>query len=171
MPLLTSLPNTLDMTLTGKFIKAKKAKQMGIIDQLVEPLGPGVAQPDVRTLEYLEEVAVNVARGLAKTGVKKTKKQGLMDRVLEFEFVRNFVFKQARAKVIGQTKGLYPAPLKILDVIKTGLEKGRDAGYEAEAQGFAELGMTDESKALINIFHGHTSCKKNRFGNPAHEAK
>ncbi len=54
------------MALTGKFIKAKKAKSMGIVDMLVEPLGPGLAQPDDRTLQYLEEVAVNVARYLQK---------------------------------------------------------------------------------------------------------
>jgi len=171
LPHLTSLPNVLDMALTGKFVKAKKAKSMGIVDMLVEPLGPGVAQPEARTLQYLEEVAVDVARGLVKTGVKRTRKQGLVDRIMEYDFVRNYIFKQARAKVIGTTKGLYPAPLKILDVIKTGLEKGKEAGYEAEAQGFADLGMTSESKALINIFQGHTNCKKNRFGNPAHEAK
>ncbi len=57
-----SLPDALDMSLTGKMIKAKKAKQMGIVDLLVEPLGPGVAPPDVRTLQYLEEVAVGVAK-------------------------------------------------------------------------------------------------------------
>lgn len=50
------------MSLTGKMVKAKKAKQMGIVDLLVEPLGPGVAPPDVRTLQYLEEVAVGVAK-------------------------------------------------------------------------------------------------------------
>ena len=47
---------------------------------------------------------------------------------------RNYVFKQAKAKVMSTTKGLYPAPLKILDVIKTGLEKGETAGYKAEAE-------------------------------------
>ena len=50
------------MELTGKFVKAKKAKSMGIVDMLVEPLGPGLSQPDVRTLQYLEEIAVGVAR-------------------------------------------------------------------------------------------------------------
>ena len=39
-----------------------------------------------------------------------------MDRIMDYEFVRNYIFSQARAKVIGTTKGLYPAPLKILDV-------------------------------------------------------
>jgi enoyl-CoA hydratase/long-chain 3-hydroxyacyl-CoA dehydrogenase len=31
--------------------------------------------------------------------------------------------------------------------------------------------MTDESKALMNIFHSHTNCKKNRFGAPNRETK
>jgi hypothetical protein len=39
-----------------------------------------------------------------------------MDRIMDYELVRNYIFSQARAKVIGTTKGLYPAPLKILDV-------------------------------------------------------
>ena len=33
-----------------------------------------------------------------------------------------------------KTAGLYPAPLKIMEVIRTGIEKGEKAGYEAEAQ-------------------------------------
>lgn len=175
LPRLVSIPNALDMSLTGKFVKAKKAKSMGIINQLVEPLGPGANSPEVNTLNYLEDVAVNVAKDLAKNGLPKPKKpsfqENLMNKAFSYDFVRNYVFDTAKGKVIGQTKGLYPAPLKILDVIKTGLEKGKEAGYEAEAQGFAELGMTDESKALINIFNGHTACKKNRFGLPQKETK
>jgi enoyl-CoA hydratase/long-chain 3-hydroxyacyl-CoA dehydrogenase len=95
----------------------------------------------------------------------------LTDKAFEFDFVRNYVFSQARAKVMSQTQGLYPAPLRILDVIRTGIEKGAQAGYEAEAMGFAELGMTNESKALISLFHGHTNCKKSRFGKPKQEVK
>lgn len=57
-----------------------------------------------------------------------------MDKAFEVEMIRNYIFNQAKGKVIGQTKGLYPAPLKILDVIKTGIEKGPEAGFEAEAQ-------------------------------------
>lgn len=175
LPKLVSIPDALDMSLTGKFVKAKKAKSLGIVDMLVEPLGPGVAKPEDRTLEYLEEVAVNMAKDFANKGLPKPKAKNmqrkLMDAAFGYDMVRNYVFNTAKGKVIGQTKGLYPAPLKILDVIKTGLEKGSEAGYEAEAQGFAELGMTDESKALINIFHGHTNCKKNRFGLPQKETK
>ena len=50
------------MRLTGKFVKAKKAKSMGIVDLLVEPLGPGVDKPEVNTLNYLEQVAIGVVK-------------------------------------------------------------------------------------------------------------
>jgi len=174
LPKLIAVPDALDMMLTGRMVKSKKAKTMGLVDLLVDPLGPGTAAPDARTLQYLEEVAVGVARKLAASGLPKPKKnlvRNLTDKAFEFDFVRNYVFSQAKSKVLGMTKGLYPAPLKIIDVIKTGIEKGQEQGYEAEAQGFAELGVTNESKALINIFHGHTNCKKNKFGTPKKEAK
>lgn len=41
MPVLTSVPTTLDLALTGKTVKADKAKKLGIVDLLVSPLGPG----------------------------------------------------------------------------------------------------------------------------------
>jgi len=31
--------------------------------------------------------------------------------------------------------------------------------------------MTDESKALIGIYHGMTACKKNTFGVPSHPVR
>ena len=33
-----------------------------------------------------------------------------------------------------QTLGKYPAPLKIIEVTKTGMQKGQSAGYEAECK-------------------------------------
>jgi hypothetical protein len=31
-------------------------------------------------------------------------------------YVQNYIFSQAKGKVMSQTQGLYPAPLRILDV-------------------------------------------------------
>lgn len=42
----------------------------------------------------------------------------------------------------------------LTQAVRKGLEKGPLAGYEAEADGFAELGMTSESKALKSLFFG-----------------
>lgn len=56
--------------------------------------------------------------------------------------------------------------LQILEVIRTGLDKGTEEGFKAEAKGFGELAMTPQSKGLIGLFRGQTECKKNRFGAP-----
>ena len=50
------------MALTGKNVRAEKAKKLGLVDLLVDPLGPGLKSSEERTIEYLEEVAVEQAR-------------------------------------------------------------------------------------------------------------
>lgn len=51
-----------------------------------------------------------------------------------WEFARNKVFDMAKDKVMKQSQGLYPAPLKILECVKTGLVKGPAVGYALEAK-------------------------------------
>lgn len=86
--------------------------------------------------------------------------------IFGMNIVKDQVFKAARGKVMKMTGGLYPAPLKILDVVRVGLDKGPREGYEAEAKGFGQLAVTPECKGLISLFFGQTACKKNRFGAP-----
>ncbi|NWT76927.1 ECHA enzyme, partial [Prunella himalayana] len=137
--------------------------------------GPGVKTPEARTIEYLEEVAIGFARGLANKTVSAKRSRGLMQRLTDYAmalpFVRQQVYKTVESKVQKQTKGLYPAPLKIIEVVKTGLDQGRDAGYLIEAQSFGQLAVTKESKALMGLYHGQVLCKKNKFGTPQKEVK
>ncbi|XP_003384336.1 PREDICTED: trifunctional enzyme subunit alpha, mitochondrial-like isoform X1 [Amphimedon queenslandica] len=175
LPRLVGLPDSLDMMLTGKNVRADKAKKLGLIDLLVDPLGPGVASPEERTMQYLEEVAINTANALANGTMSLpsrerswTSMKGLMYNLTTHQkHVRNYVFKQARTKVLKLTNGLYPAPMKIMECVRVGLEKGLAEGYEAESIGFRELGMGSQSKALKSLFFGQTKCKKNRFGAPS----
>uniref|UniRef100_A0A6I8Q5H6 Trifunctional enzyme subunit alpha, mitochondrial n=1 Tax=Xenopus tropicalis TaxID=8364 RepID=A0A6I8Q5H6_XENTR len=170
LPRMVGLPTAFDMMLTGRNIRADRAKRMGLVDQLVDPLGPGLKSPEDRTIEYLEEVAVDCARGIAKKKISLKKEKGLMQKVTDYvmsvPFVRQQIYKTVEKKVNKQTKGLYPAPLKIIEVVRTGLDQGQEAGYLAEAQKFGELGTTPESKALIGLYHGQVICKKNKFGTP-----
>lgn len=46
LPQLVSLPNALDMILTGKTLKADKAKKFGLVDLVVNHLGPGIGTPE-----------------------------------------------------------------------------------------------------------------------------
>ncbi|XP_022193968.2 trifunctional enzyme subunit alpha, mitochondrial [Nilaparvata lugens] len=176
LPRLTSIPTALDLELTGKSVRADKAKKLGIVDLLVDPLGPGLDTPENRTIEYLEEVAIKSAKDLASGALKPDRsKKGLADKVmnfaLQYDWVKDQVFTKAKSQVMKMTGGLYPAPLKILEVIRTGVDKGPKAGYEAESNGFAELAMTPQSKGLIGLFKGQTECKKNRFGKPQKDIK
>ncbi|GIY33758.1 trifunctional enzyme subunit alpha, mitochondrial [Caerostris darwini] len=174
-PKLTSLPDALDMMLTGKTLRADKAKKIGLIDLAIDPLGPGIKSPEERTKEYLEEVAVQIANDLATKKMKINRTKPLMQRILNgalsFKFVRDQIFSRAKQQVMKQTNGLYPAPLRILEVVRTGLEKGPAVGYAAESDGFGTLGMTTHSNALIGLYHGQTLCKKNRFGAPVNPPK
>lgn len=56
-------------------------------------------------------------------------------------------------------------------MIRVGVDKGFEAGSEAERKGFGELSQTPQSKGLIGLFRGQTECKKNRFGKPANPPK
>nr|BAG61288.1 unnamed protein product [Homo sapiens] len=156
-------------------IRADRAKKMGLVDQLVEPLGPGLKPPEERTIEYLEEVAITFAKGLADKKISPKRDKGLVEKLTAYAmtipFVRQQVYKKVEEKVRKQTKGLYPAPLKIIDVVKTGIEQGSDAGYLCESQKFGELVMTKESKALMGLYHGQVLCKKNKFGAPQKDVK
>merc|ERR1712062_565049 len=129
--------------LTGKTLKAKKAKSVGLVDMVVDSLGPGLQPADVTTLNYLESVAKQIAKDLGNGTMKlpDRKPKNLMKKIEAYAMgitqVKDYVFKTAKGKVMKQTNGLYPAPLKILEVIRTGLDKGLGsaAGYKAEHEG------------------------------------
>ncbi|KAL2716059.1 hypothetical protein V1478_013735 [Vespula squamosa] len=171
-----SVPNVLDMTLTGKTLKAKKAKTIGLVDMLVNHLGPGVASSEENTRHYLEEIAIKTAKDIANGNLKidrnpKSIQNKIMNYALTFDFVKDQIFKRAKAQVMKMTGGLYPAPLKILEVVRTGLDKGSTAGYEAEAKAFGQLAITPQCKGLTSLFFGQTACKRNRFGVPKNAVK
>ncbi|KAF4092006.1 hypothetical protein AMELA_G00016070 [Ameiurus melas] len=175
LPKMVGLPAAFDMMLTGRNIRADKAKKMGLVHQVIDPLGPGLKSPEERTIDYLEEVAVGVAKGLANKKITVEKKKGLMqklqDSVMGMAFVRKQIYNTVTKKVMKQTKGLYPAPLKIIECVQTGIERGSDAGYQKESENFGKLAMTSESRGLIGLYQGQVTCKKNNFGKPEREVK
>jgi hypothetical protein len=67
------------------------------------------------------------------------------------------------------TMGNYPAPLKIVEVLKKSVEsKGlnKPKGYDIEADGFSDLCITPQSQGLQALFFAQTAAKKNPFSNP-----
>uniref|UniRef100_A0A2I3RE94 enoyl-CoA hydratase n=1 Tax=Pan troglodytes TaxID=9598 RepID=A0A2I3RE94_PANTR len=157
LPKMVGVPAAFDMMLTARNMRADRAKKMGLVDQLVESLGPGLKLPEEWTIKYLEEVKISPKRN-----------KGLVEKLTAYAMTIPFVRQQIYKK---RTKGLYPTPLKIIDVVKTGIEQGSDAGYLSESQKFGELAMTKESKALMGLYHGQVLCKKNTSGAPQKDVK
>lgn len=155
LPRLVGIQGALDMMLTGKNIRARKAKKMGLVDDVVIPFG-------------LREVAIKVAKKLVEGSLKRKEREpSTQERALEDNFAgRAILFRQAKSMVEEKTNGLYPAPFAILDVVEKGMDKGMKRGLEEESKRFGELAMTNEAKSLMSLFFGQTALKKNRFGKP-----
>ncbi|VDO72546.1 unnamed protein product [Heligmosomoides polygyrus] len=169
LPKLVSIQNALDMMLTGKNLKADKAKRIGLVDVVVQPLGDGLQPAAINTHKYLEKVAVDTARQLADGTLKVNRERPLVEKLMQKAMTTSFVLdnlvmKMAREKVMKQTAGNYPAPLRILEAVRNGIVNGPSEGYKFESQCFGELVQTYQSKALIGLFNGSTECKKNKFG-------
>ncbi|XP_069017621.1 LOW QUALITY PROTEIN: hydroxyacyl-CoA dehydrogenase trifunctional multienzyme complex subunit alpha a [Embiotoca jacksoni] len=116
LPKMVGLPEAFDMMLTGKNIRADEAKETGLVQQLVDPLDPGLEPAEERTIEYLEEVAVGVAKEIANKKICLPKEKSLVrkmqDTAMDLGPVRKQIYKTVSEKVQKQTKGFHPAPLK-----------------------------------------------------------
>ncbi len=148
LPALVGLQAALDMILTGKTVRAKKALQLGLVDEMVHPA-------------ILRRVAVQRAVELADgTRRREPRKHGAGELLLDENPIgRAIVFRKAREGVLAKTKGLYPAPLAALDAVAAGYSSDGD-GYHTEARLFGELVMSPESQELVFLFFATTALKR-----------
>lgn len=147
LPRLIGLLPSLDLILTGKQLRAKKAKKLGVVDAVVP-----------------ETILLDVAKSFVEKNAGKSKgkrKVSTKEKLISNTGLgRKVIFEQAAKKTFEKTRGNYPAADAILEVIRYGLEKGFEQGQKKEAERFAELVMTSESKALRSIFFATTEMKK-----------
>jgi 3-hydroxyacyl-CoA dehydrogenase/enoyl-CoA hydratase/3-hydroxybutyryl-CoA epimerase len=150
LPKTIGLQAALDMILTGKNVRAKKALQIGLIDELVHP-------------SILRDVAIQRAREIA-SGKRRheEKKHGAKELVLEDNPIgRAVVFRQAREMTMKKSRGNYPALLAALDAVSAGYHGSADQGFAEEARLFGEMAASAVSKELTFLFFATTSLKKN----------
>ena len=148
---LVGAQKALELILTGKNVYPKQARKIGLVDATIHRYG-------------LLDGAKRAARGLAEGSVKpQRRKRTVRDRVLEGTPLNRIVYDRAGKNVQKTTRGNYPAPEKIIPVVRTGQEKGMKAGIEAETEAFAELVFTPESKALRHLFFAKNAAEKNPY--------
>jgi 3-hydroxyacyl-CoA dehydrogenase/enoyl-CoA hydratase/3-hydroxybutyryl-CoA epimerase len=146
LPKLVGIQKSLDMMLTGKQLRAKQALKAGLVHDVVP-----------------NSILITTAENLILAGKVKPiiRKLSFLDKLLEKNILgRKVLFNQALKSVLSKTKGNYPAPLKIIDCIKVGVEQAPAKGFQIEAEHFGHLAMTKESEQLRNLFFATTEMKK-----------
>jgi len=152
LPRLIGLQAALDLILTGKSVRASKARKLGLVDEVVP-------------VSILVDVAVEHARALvAGAGAEhphRSPRETVTRAALEGNPIgRRLIFAGARKQVLKKSGGHYPAPERAIEVVREGLERGIEAGLRAEARAFGELLVTDVSARLRELFFATTALKK-----------
>ncbi|MFN2603351.1 MAG: fatty acid oxidation complex subunit alpha FadJ [Gemmatimonadaceae bacterium] len=156
LPRRIGLTNALDLILTGKNVRGKKALQLGLIDELVHP-------------SILRTVALQRAREVAD-GRRKSERHtgGVKGFMVDANPAgRALVLRKARERTLEKSRGHYPALIAAIDVIADGYAKGVAHGYREESRRFGEMAMTDVSRQMIFLFFATNELKKDPGVDPS----
>ncbi|HKJ03283.1 MAG TPA: 3-hydroxyacyl-CoA dehydrogenase NAD-binding domain-containing protein [Longimicrobiales bacterium] len=149
LPRLVGLQAALDLLLTGKLIDARKARRIGFAAEVL----PAELFP--------EKVTDFALRTLEMPGGGSRPKRGLVARMLDDTGPgRRIVLAAARKRVKARTGGHYPAPLRILEILRDHLGGSVDESLEAEARAAAELAVSPVCKNLIQVFRMREASRK-----------
>jgi 3-hydroxyacyl-CoA dehydrogenase/enoyl-CoA hydratase/3-hydroxybutyryl-CoA epimerase len=169
LPRLIGIARALDLILTGRSVRAAKAKKLGLVDEVVPPaILLEVAMARARALadgslkvDRAHRPVPPVKGGLSGVLAALSNRETWTELALEDNPIgRAFLFDQARKQLRKKTHGHYPAPERALDVVRTGMEKGMEAGLKAEAAAFGDLLVSAVSHRLREIFFATTELKK-----------
>jgi 3-hydroxyacyl-CoA dehydrogenase/enoyl-CoA hydratase/3-hydroxybutyryl-CoA epimerase len=151
LPRLIGLRAGLDLILTGRSVDARRARKLGLVDELAPP-------------EYLLEAAERLALDAADG--RRRPRRRLRDAALR----RYNPLRRARVALASWVarRGLrarlrpdhYPAPYRALDAVAAGLVRGREAGLENEARLLGQLAAGATCKNLVAVFFLQQAARK-----------
>ena len=156
LPRVVGLTAALDVILAGKVVDSKRAKRMGLVDELVPA-------------PILLEAAKRFARGKFGTpkranvapdgGPLRAVPAKGMEKLLE-GVGKSVVFSKAKSSVLRETHGNYPAPLAALAAVEKGFGRPLKEALELEVEAAGRLVGSPEMKALVNLFFRMEEVKK-----------
>jgi 3-hydroxyacyl-CoA dehydrogenase/enoyl-CoA hydratase/3-hydroxybutyryl-CoA epimerase len=143
LPRTIGLRRALPILLAGKTMPPRKAQRAGLVDEVVRP-------------EALMAAAKRIVMSRARP-----RHAPWFDRAAAgLSPVRSRILDAARRETIAKTHGNYPAPLRLLDVVRIGFERGFAAGLEEERRAITELTETNAGRNLLRLFFLRQGAKK-----------
>ncbi len=160
LPRLIGIAAGLDLILTGRAVRPRRALKMGLVDEIC----PKEVLGDVAHRRALEAAATPDGGEARLTRMRSwLAPAALQQLALEENPVgRKVLFSKAEEKMLEATKGNYPAPPAALRAVKVGIDDGLEAGYAAELAEFGKLVVSPEAKALMSVFFASQALKKDR---------
>lgn len=135
LPRLVGLVNALKVILSGTPKPSNYCKKIGIVDMVVHK-------------ENLVEAAISNCKYM-KRELPKNK-----------PLLNWFIFNKARSTAMAKTKGNYPAPLMIIDMISKGIGLSEQQSLVLEKGAFLQLAKTEACRNLIRVFFLQEKSKK-----------
>ncbi len=136
LPRLIGAKPALDMITTGDFIRAGKARELGIIDEIVEG--------------DLLEGALRFAESAAARGTAGRRLREREDKIAEARG-NDRLFSDYRAAVQKRARGQI-SPLRSIDAVEAAVNLPFAEGLKREREIFQELVNSTQSRALIHAF-------------------
>jgi len=151
-PRLVGLATALEMILQAKQYDGKRAKKIGLVDEVVHP-------------SDLARRARQAASELAAGTLKPDRPQrGFMGMLLDKTPARMIAFREARKGVSENPFAKHmPGPMKVIEVLERSAGMSLEDGLQVEALAFADLVVTPIAKNMINVlFFGKNEVDKQK---------
>lgn len=156
LPRLVGLTAALDIILAGKTLDGKRAKKIGLVDEVV----PAVLLSDfARTFARGKIGSRKRANSGPGGGPERARPATFSEKLLEGAG-KSVVFFRAKQSVLKETRGHYPAPLEALAAVEKGLGKPLAAALELEVEAAGRLIGTPTMRNLVNLFFRMEEVKK-----------
>jgi 3-hydroxyacyl-CoA dehydrogenase len=140
LPRAIPVAEAVKMMTTGNPISSERARELGLVDELVQG--------------ELLEAAIAFARAALGKELPR-----IRDRKTRLEGDPQAFFAQVREQVAKESKG-YPAPLLIVECAEAAVTRPFDEGRKLERASFDKLVSGPESKALRHIFFAERQTSK-----------
>jgi 3-hydroxyacyl-CoA dehydrogenase/enoyl-CoA hydratase/3-hydroxybutyryl-CoA epimerase len=142
---LVGIQSALQLACAGKTVRADDALKLGVIDAVLP--SQGFAEAAKRFL--LEKIKAGADYG--RPWHEPDYRYGANAEEKNPE-IRKKIFETSRQLTLKQTKGHVRSPMKIIDAVEAGAEKGFRAGLQAEQAAFAEVLCSPEARGLVDLF-------------------
>ena len=159
LPRLVGLRAALGIMLTGKPARVSRAKRIGLVDRVFPR-----QQFRERSLEFVRSLAEGTGGrtdGAGRKRARARRRRGVAGWLLDGTAPgRAIVLRTARKQVLKRTRGHYPAPLRILDVVRKGIGRPMAEGFELEAKAVGQLMASPHCRNLLFLFQLREGARK-----------